>query len=35
LRDSKAGTEELMFAYIGPMEIFVSTTWSLFASGVL
>ena len=35
MRDSKTRTEELMFAYIGPMEIFVSTTLSLFASGVL
>lgn len=34
-RDSKACTVELMFAYIGPMEMFVSTTWFLFASGVL
>jgi len=33
--DSKAFTVELMFAYIGPIDIFVATTWSLFASGVL
>src|SRR5215217_7522586 len=24
-----------MFAYIGPIDMFVATTWSLFASGVL
>lgn len=34
-RDSKARTVELMLAYIGPTEMFVSTTLSLFASGVL
>ena len=33
--DSKAFTLELMVAYIGPMDMFVARTWSLFASGVL
>lgn len=33
--DSKAFTVELMVTYIGPTDMFVATTWSLFASGVL
>ena len=35
MRDSKAFTVELMFAIIGPTDIFVATTLSLFVSGVL
>ncbi len=33
--DSKALTVVLRVAYIGPMDMFVATTLSLFASGVL
>jgi hypothetical protein len=35
LCDSKAFTVGLIVTYIGPTDIFVATTWSLFASGVL
>ena len=32
---SKAFTAELIFAIIGPIDMLVATTWSLFVSGVL